>query len=213
MLSKDILCLIGLELELKNLLNYSLTCKRHKNILISFNFWYNKLQKDFGFKYKGLKITEEIIKYYKKIRSLSLFERWEIVSELGYIQGIHILIKQGVTCWDWGMKYAAKGGHKDIIDFFISQGANDWNGGMSGASYGHNELVDFFISQGANNWNTCMCIAAYNNHVDLVYLFISKGADDFDAGLRHANHTLNSSLVNLFILKGGDIRYLRVEYE
>ena len=52
------------------------------------------------------------------------------------------------------MEYAAKGGHRELVDFFISKGANDWNWAMAYATKGgHQELVDLFISKGANDWD------------------------------------------------------------
>ena len=44
-----------------------------------------------------------------------------------------------------GMKEAAKINRKDLVDFFITKGANHWNMGMRGAAEGgHQALVDFF---------------------------------------------------------------------
>ena len=48
------------------------------------------------------------------------------------------------------MKLATQGGHRNLVDFFISKGANGWNGGMFyAAEGGHQDLIDFFISKGA----------------------------------------------------------------
>ena len=53
---------------------------------------------------------------------------------------------------------AARGGHADLVVFFISKGASDWNLGMRGAAEGgHGDLVDFFISKGASSWNWVVC--------------------------------------------------------
>ena len=44
-----------------------------------------------------------------------------------------------------GLIEVAKGGHKDLVKFFISKGANGWVWGMAGAAEGgHNDLVEFF---------------------------------------------------------------------
>ena len=52
------------------------------------------------------------------------------------------------------MSSSVQGGHKDLVEYFISKGANDWNWGMDRAAQGgHKDLVEFFISKGANNWN------------------------------------------------------------
>ena len=42
----------------------------------------------------------------------------------------------------------------DLVEYFVSQGANDWNQGMCRAAQaGHMDLVRYFVSKGANNWN------------------------------------------------------------
>jgi hypothetical protein len=43
------------------------------------------------------------------------------------------------------MYSAAHGGHKELVDYMISKGADNWNHGMSGAAYsGHKELAEWF---------------------------------------------------------------------
>jgi hypothetical protein len=43
------------------------------------------------------------------------------------------------------MRYAAKGGHKNIVEFCIFKGANDWNEGAVGATEGgYKDLANFF---------------------------------------------------------------------
>jgi len=47
--------------------------------------------------------------------------------------------------YNYALKEAAKGGHKDLVDFFIRERADDIKFGMSGAAEGgHKDLVDFF---------------------------------------------------------------------
>jgi hypothetical protein len=65
-----------------------------------------------------------------------------------------------------------EGGHKELVDFFIEKGANDWDDGMYGAAEGgHKELVDFFIQKGADWWNGGMYGAAKGGHKELVDFF------------------------------------------
>ena len=38
-----------------------------------------------------------------------------------------------------------EGGHKDLVEYFISKGANDWNMGVRYAAHGdHKDLVEYF---------------------------------------------------------------------
>jgi hypothetical protein len=39
------------------------------------------------------------------------------------------------------MWHAAKGGHKELVDFFIQKGANDWNKGMANAAIGGHRIL------------------------------------------------------------------------
>ena len=53
--------------------------------------------------------------------------------------------------WNAGLYFASKLGDQEMIDIFISKGANNWDCGMSGAANGgYQHLVEFFISKGAN---------------------------------------------------------------
>ena len=48
------------------------------------------------------------------------------------------------------MHGAARVGHQDLVEFFIVEGADNWNFGMRGAAQGgHRDLVKFFIGEGA----------------------------------------------------------------
>ena len=77
--------------------------------------------------------------------------------------------------YDQAMKYAAKGGYKDLVEFFIQKGADNWNYGMIGAAEGGSlDLVKFFIDKGANNWNMGMFYAKRGGHKDLVEFFKQK---------------------------------------
>ena len=49
------------------------------------------------------------------------------------------------------MVYATDGGHKDLVEFFVEKGADDWDWAMEHAiRKGHEDLQKFFIKKGAN---------------------------------------------------------------
>lgn len=55
--------------------------------------------------------------------------------------------------WDKGLQYASKNDHRDLVEFFISKGADNWAWALRGASKcGHRDLVDFYISLGADQF-------------------------------------------------------------
>jgi len=77
--------------------------------------------------------------------------------------------------YNTAMKLAAQGGHHNLVDFFISKGANNWKLAMEGAAQGgHRDLVDFFISKGADDWTYGMKGAAQGGHKDLADFFKRK---------------------------------------
>jgi len=122
----------------------------------------------------------------------------------GSLFRVNELIKQGADV-NSGMCGAAEGGHKELVDLFIKNGANNWNFGMFGAAEGgHKELVDLFVKKGANDWNHGMCCAAEGGHKDLIELFIEHGANDWNWGMRGAAQGGHKELVDLFIKKGAN---------
>jgi len=88
---------------------------------------------------------------------------------------------------------------KDLVLYFVSQGANDWNWGMCGAACGgHLDLVLYFVSQRANDWNASMCWAAKGGHMDLVLYFVSQGANEWNCGMRGATYGKHEKLIEFF---------------
>src|SRR3989344_3238609 len=86
----------------------------------------------------------------------------------GSLFRVNELIKQGADV-NYGMRGAAEGGHKELVDLFVKKGANNWDWGMHGAAEGgHKELVDLFVKKGANDWNYGMYSAARGGHKELV---------------------------------------------
>lgn len=112
------------------------------------------------------------------------------------------------------LHHVAKSGHRDLVDFFISKGANWWNEGLFGAAQGgHRDLVDFFILKGAHHWNAAIEHSARGGHRNLVDFFISKA---IDAGIdinwnwaiwgaaQYKDSTVCRTLVDSIILKCKD---------
>ena len=90
-----------------------------------------------------------IIKRYNIYRSSC--SNWEIyrAAEFGSKRLVKYVINNGLThrkeLWDWGMRGAAHGGHRELVDYFISLGAKNWKGGIYYAALGgHKDLVKFF---------------------------------------------------------------------
>ena len=117
-----------------------------------------------------------------------------------YLQLVYYM---GYVYLNISMSSAARGGHQDLVDFFIQKGANDLNTGMENAAEGgHRDLVEFFIQKGANNLDRGMYLAALRGYKDLVNFFIQKGANYWDGGMAGAARGGHRDLVEFFIQKG-----------
>jgi len=115
---------------------------------------------------------------------------------------IDFFIYKGVDNWNLGMEGAAQRGNRDLVDYFISRGADDWDWGLfKAAEGGHRDLVDFFITKGADEWDTAMYYAALGGHRDLVDYFISKGADNWQQGFQGAKSGGHKELIDFFLKK------------
>jgi ankyrin repeat protein len=102
-----------------------------------------------------------------------------------------------------GLQGACHGGHKNLVDFLISKGANDWGRGLYGACQGgHRELVELMISKGASSWDWGLGGACEGGHRELIDLMISKGSNDLNTGLWHAHHYGHIDICELMISRG-----------
>lgn len=175
-LDKNLIVQIALELNLPSIVSLCQTNRRFNlTICESDSFWYDKIVKDYDMRpvnYKNAK------KYYKFIK--------EEYVDNGYLVNN-------------AMGMASRVGYKDLVDFFISKGANNWEiGGLNAALGGKKDLVNFFISKGFNEWNAGMAFAAEGGYKDIIDLFISKGAYDWISGLEYAKEGGHNDLIRFF---------------
>ena len=126
-------------------------------------------------------------------------------AECGHKELVEFFIEYGANDWNYGMYCAAQGGHKELVDFFIEHGASKLNLGMCFAiDYCHKELVEHFIKCGANDWRLGMVTAVRYGYKELVDLFIEHGANAWNYGMCISAQGGNKELVDLFIKKGAD---------
>ena len=65
-------------------------------------------------------------------------------------------------------------------------------GGLFAACQGDKEIVDYMISKGADNWNWGLQAACERNHIEMAEYMISKGADHCSACGLMKNHQKNN---------------------
>lgn len=110
--------------------------------------------------------------------------------EHNYSDIIDLLINRGAKDLELAIFAAAINGDKKMITKLISQINSDdeyWFLGLTGAARGgHKELIDYFIGLGANNYNHGMAQAAAGGQLNIIDYMISKGANKFDEALDYA---------------------------
>ena len=148
-LNKDIISLLVNELEDKDLFEFSKISKRGNRISDHEHSWMNRIiryyPKAFKLKNKERKWKDYYLQIVNYMEKYNLNDAMAMGAKGGHKELVEFFIEKGADEWNEGMEYAARGGHKDLVDFFISKGATDWNWGMNNAAKGgHKELVDFF---------------------------------------------------------------------
>ena len=113
------------------------------------------------------------------------------------------------------LAHACLGGHhegqnRDIVNFIIEQGADDWNEGLRYAcEEGHLDLAMLMIERGADNWTDGLHNACEGGHLDLVNLMIDHAGQQRDAtlwnkGLRGACNGGHLDITMMMIERGAN---------
>lgn len=126
------------------------------------------------------------------------YEALERAARVGPSPVLDLLIQKGFDCivkWNHGMKGAARGGHTNLVNFFLAKGANDWQAGAAQAARGgHEMLVNMFrnkitkitvhsdLRPSIFDWDHPMSLysaaeqAAKGGHMHLVETLLADGA-------------------------------------
>jgi len=101
------------------------------------------------------------------------------------------------------MYYAGRGGHFNIINYLISEGANI-NKALAGAAYGgHLNLVDHLIDNlGATNIYGALQEAAYGGHLNIVIAILKREISDYNIPLMGGAQGGHLDIVEYAIQKG-----------
>ena len=159
--------------------------------------------------YKLLCQNDKVLEEYLEGRGLGKYiknvnDGLEWAAEIGSLDFVDYFIKNGATNFDLAMEGAAGGGHRDIVELMIEKGSTDFDCEMvEAAGEGHQDLVGLMIKKGATNFDLAMAKAAEGGRRDLVELMIEKGATDFDWAMGWAAKEGQLDIVKLMIKKGG----------
>jgi hypothetical protein len=176
-LDKQRLLLIALELDIPSVLNFCSSNKRI-NALICKNsdFWKAKLIKDFAFTFYGISDEKRNLKQYYFILYNNTLNSKRLCQavKFGYIDLVKFISESisDLTIWNIGMKCAVESDSIELLDYFISKGANDWTLGLrTAAKSGNIKLINYFIKKLGNNisnddWNDAVIEAGKSQKSD-----------------------------------------------
>jgi hypothetical protein len=105
----------------------------------------------------------------------------------GHLSIIAVIMDEGNDELDFtdALMYAASVEFPAAVEIIANTGkVTDWGRGLLGAcSNNDRELIDFFITRGAKNWDECLFVACRNCKLDAAQLMIEKGATDFNGAM------------------------------
>lgn len=134
----------------------------------------------------------------KRIRALSLRNackqiNYELIN----------LFEKNDEAWNDGLYGACEGGHVNLVNLAIENGANDLEGGLLYSCVGgHVNTVNLMIEKGANNWNSVLFYACQSGNMDIVNIIIKNGGNVWDSGLYGACQSGNIDIIKLMFEKG-----------
>lgn len=106
------------------------------------------------------------------------------------------------TLLNIGLEYSSYGGHLDLVEWFIVQGADNMNHGMFGALKRRDiTLLNYFMKKGANDFHTAYEIISYLGDLPLLN-YLSQQSGQFLANLdysviAHALEGGNNDLIKI----------------
>ncbi len=105
---------------------------------------------------------------------LNLDEALEAAARVGSLNLVKDIISRGSTWFEEALRAAARGGHREVIDFLINKyNAKNLNVALSAAAEkGDKTLVDYLLEKGATSRKNALEGAIRGGHRDLVDFFL-----------------------------------------
>lgn len=111
---------------------------------------------------------------------------------------INYAISQGANDWQQGMIMGCQGRHLNVVSFMIERGAKDFDAALYYAGLGGNEtIVKLLIDGGAHYWDHGLYGASYGGHVDLAKFMIDHGAINLSVAITIASSQHHHDLVKM----------------
>jgi hypothetical protein len=108
--------------------------------------------------------------------------------------------------WHMEMIIAATRHHTQLFQYLLERGATVNDGLMGAASGGHNDLIDYFISLGADDFDMALTSAVQRGKLDSVKYLMTMRINDYHFAMQAAIMNYNVDLVKLFAYEVDDFR-------
>lgn len=143
------------------------------------------------------------------ILHLQLLVHKEIQKCPYHVDLVEFFISKGANSWKFGLKQAAKGKHMKLIEYFLQkENVMNIDDGLIGATQSRDKtLIDFFINKGAEDWDSALCAAAKIGDYELVDFFIERGAHEWLDAMSAACLGGHKHLAEFFKKKVSEVSY------
>lgn len=142
--------------DAENFQSMSLILGLRKSIVAQYSQQQNELYEMWELRCKGMRDgARYILQWIVRVRRNSEFD-FCYACVGGHRELVDLLIEQGADYWNFGLYGACRGGHRGIVELMIEKGAYTWNFGLAGACFGGNyECSKKMIEQGADFCSQC----------------------------------------------------------
>src|SRR5579875_420955 len=168
---------------------------RHIDLI---DFMYQNIVKDYN------KIFEQINNC-KDTKFKNFIYRY--LPEFVNIKSVESLINDNLDIWNMGLYCVCKTGNQNLIDYFISKGANPERGISGACNSVYIDLIDYLITKGATVYDFVLyyaCKSGRKDVVDYIIPKIQKDNIDYNYGLEGACKIGNKDLIEFMISKGAN---------
>lgn len=186
----ELLSLIIVQLDLTDIWRLARVSPFFASLCRTWNLWADKAHQDFGLPRKlffATKLTDPRLQYWQmRYFHKDVNQALGIVAPENQVDMIKYLISRGATDLNITLAIAARYNCVDTVDYLISQGA-DINRGLIGAGVGgHRDLAQKLLAQGASDRDFALALAAAYDQVEMIEYLMTQGATDVNLAFREA---------------------------
>lgn len=134
----------------------------------------------------------------------------------GHKNIVEWMIELGADSFLEAASYAACGNHKDLVIYILGHitGEIDWNILVKDVgSFGHKDMLEWLIEQGADDYQTILIDAVKEGLLDIVkWVVVELGVNDFQKPLLNAGIFDRIEVINYLVEQGAEVNEEVIEY-